>query len=301
MICSNVICYIVSLNFVLTWSMIYIKNVVTNDKVDEMELQPFLKWPGGKRWLVQEKINLFPNKYNRYYEPFVGSGAVFFALKTPSACISDINEEVINLYLVMRDRPEELKEKMIKYQENHNKEYYYSIRGKHYKDDLDRAARMLYLNRTCFNGLYRVNKKGQFNVPIGTKTNIIYDAKQFVEYSEKLKCVEIIKADFAEVLPKAQKGDLIFADPPYACKITTQNFMKYNEKVFSWSDQERLFAELYRAKENGAMVVSTNANTVEIKEMYIENGFKVQEVERISSVSGKIENRGTIKELIITT
>ena len=145
-------------------------------------MQPFLKWPGGKRWLAIQKENLFPDKYNHYYEPFLGSGAVFFSILPENSTISDINQELINLYTVMRDHPHQLQDVMRRHQALHNNEHYYTVRSHLPADLVERAGRMLYLNRTCFNGMYRVNRYGLFNVPIGTKTNCIYDIDKFLNY-----------------------------------------------------------------------------------------------------------------------
>lgn len=141
----------------------------------EKKLMPFLKWPGGKRWFINKYQDYFPVNYNTYIEPFLGGGAVYFSLHPKNAILADINEELINLYIIMRDRAEQLKDQMLYHQNNHNEEYYYRIRESNPSDPLEQASRMLYLNRACYNGMYRVNKQGMFNVPMGTKTNFVYD------------------------------------------------------------------------------------------------------------------------------
>ncbi len=262
-------------------------------------MTPFLKWAGGKRWFVHKHIDIIPRDFNCYYEPFVGSGAVFFALSPKTAVISDINDELINLFVIMRDHPDELKYHMLEHQHNHSKDYYYYIRSSNFPDNIRKAARTLYLNRTCFNGLYRVNKNGQFNVPIGTKKNCIYDIQKFDCYSKLLKNAIIRKEDFRTSIARAKEGDLVFADPPYVSAKNEKGFIKYNEKLFTWNDQIDLMKILIKAREYGVKIMSTNTNSKELKEMYLQNHFNVYELERNSTVAGNLANRKSVKEILI--
>lgn len=264
-------------------------------------LTPFLKWPGGKRWLVQQNIDIFHGSFNHYYEPFIGGGAVYFSLLPEQATIADINEEVINLYKVMRDNPLDLRQYMEQHQQLHCKDYYYSIRSMDYTNCIERAARVLYMNRTCYNGIYRVNKNGKFNVPIGTKDNCIYDIDLFERYSQALKGAKIVSKDFGCTIRSATEGDLIFADPPYASMRSQESFIKYNDRLFTWADQERLLTALVSARDRGARIILTNANYRELIEMYTECGFIVKTIERPSTIAGKSSNRGVVKELLITS
>ena len=143
--------------------------------MQDKQMTSFLKWPGGKRWLANKYQDFFPKEYNRYIEPFLGGGSVFFSLQPKVATLADINRELINLYMIMRDEPDKLKNQMIDHQKKHTKEYYYELRDAIPTNDVECASRFLYLNRACYNGMYRVNKQGRFNVPIGTKNNFIYD------------------------------------------------------------------------------------------------------------------------------
>lgn len=261
---------------------------------------PFLKWPGGKRWFVKKYQEYFPVNYNTYIEPFLGGGAVFFALKPHNALLGDINEELINLYMAMRDNPEKLRTQLLSHQKNHNKEYYYEVREKVPDDIVECAARLLYLNRSCYNGMYRVNKQGKFNVPIGTKTNFIYDIERFDEYSECLKDAKLVCSDFYELINTARKDDFIFADPPYAMTKKT-NFTKYNDELFVWEDQLRLHKALVEAKTRGAKIVLTNVYCKELIELYRGDGFFVRSVNRSSNIAGKADKRGKVKELMITS
>lgn len=265
------------------------------------KISPFLKWPGGKRWFVNKYHYIFPDEVNTYYEPFLGGGSVFFALQPQKAVIADVNEELINLYMKMRDNPNELKELLKVYQSKHSKTYYYQIRESCFVNDIEKAARFLYLNRTCYNGMYRVNKNGKFNVPIGTKSNCTYDIESFDNYAKLLRRADIVVDDFQNIIATAQKGDLIFADPPYAVRKKQDGFIKYNDQLFTWKDQERLYVSLREAKSRGVMIILTNVNCEEIRKMYESGGFFVTEIERVSSIAGKATRRGVITELLITS
>lgn len=264
-------------------------------------MNPFLKWPGGKRWLINELENYTYIDYKHYYEPFVGGGAVFFALHPANATISDINSELINLYIVMRDNTDELKSFLEMHQKNHNVEYYYKIRASKYDNPVERASQMLYLNRTCFNGMYRVNRNGFFNVPIGTKKNFTYDLHLFDEYASCLSDVNILASDFEDVLKKTKSGDLIFADPPYATINANKGFVEYNDKLFTWDDQKRLFEALVAARSRGTYIISTNMYCSEVINMYSEAKFKIHIVKRFSTIAGKKGSRQQIEEALITS
>ena len=261
----------------------------------------FLKWPGGKRWFISKYRNLFPNQYNRYIEPFIGGGSVLFSILPNNALIADINPELINMYIVMRDNPEDLKQILLQHQEKHSEKYYYEIRGSIPTHNIEQAARFLYLNRTCFNGMYRVNRNGMFNVPIGTKNNCIYDIDRFADYAQTLRNVEIVVSDFSPIIHGANPRDLIFVDPPYTIAHNQNSFIKYNERLFTWVDQERLLNALCHAKDNHAIVFATNANYHLIREMYTDHGFYTITTHRYSSISGRADRRGTQEELLITS
>lgn len=261
----------------------------------------FIKWPGGKRWLVPVLLSICPNKYNTYYEPFLGGGSVYFALEPERAVISDINAELINLYQVMRDEPQQLADRLLQHQRFHNREYYYEMRMVIPEDKISQAARTLYLNRTCYNGMYRVNKNGAFNVPIGTKNNCTYDIESFSAISKKLQAAQINCCDFAQCLRKAGMEDLIFVDPPYTVMKKQDSFIKYNQKLFDWKDQERLFLELNEAKKRGSYIVLTNVKYKDIEDMYKEAGYYVETLEHASNIAGKVDKRGNVQELLITS
>lgn len=264
-------------------------------------MNSFLKWPGGKRWLTTKYFDIFPSTYNCYIEPFLGSASVFFYLEPKHAVLSDTNADLINLYKVMRDHPSELAALMEQHNHNHCKEYYYRMRSQKMKNDLEHAARFLYLNRTCYNGMYRVNKKGEFNVPIGTKTRCDQDVGYFPEYSKILENATLCSCDFEDSISTATQGDLVFADPPYAVSSRSGLFINYNDKLFSWNDQKRLLISLRNARERGAYIISTNSNSPQINNMYVENGFYTKVISRRCVMAANPNKRGTIEELLITS
>ena len=264
-------------------------------------MNSFLKWPGGKRWFVGKYSYIFPQEYNCYIEPFLGSASVFFYLKPQNAVLSDANAELINLFVVMRDHPLVLAALMKKHESAHCKDYYYRTRSMIMKDPIERAARFLYLNRTCYNGMYRVNQKGEFNVPIGTKIKCANDVEFFESYSSLLKNASLLACDFEESISQANSGDLLFVDPPYAVASKQGMFINYNDKLFSWDDQKRLLKSLCEAKSRGAHIIATNSCNSLLNEMYLENGFFTQMVSRRCVMAADPSKRNTTEELLIAS
>jgi DNA adenine methylase len=259
---------------------------------------PFLKWAGGKRWLASSNRLPRPDGYDRYIEPFLGGGAVFFALRPTTALLADINLELINLYRVIRDQPIAFKDALEEHQRSHSNAYYYQVRDSDPEDTIGRAARMLYLNRTCWNGLYRVNKNGAFNVPRGTKDSVVMSGEDFSVISEQLNNAELCCEDFEQTIDKAQANDFLFVDPPYTVNHNANGFLKYNEKIFSWSDQVRLHAALLKAGERGVSIVVTNADHETIHDLY--EGFAYTRLDRSSILSAKKEYRGKTSEALFS-
>jgi len=261
-------------------------------------VSPFLKWAGGKRWLVNSAKSLFPEKLNKYFEPFLGSAAVYFALKPQYAVLSDVNAELIECYAAIKNDWQAVERLVNVHHQQHSKEYYYQVRSIRPETPAARAARFIYLNRTCWNGLYRVNLKGQFNVPIGTKKNAVLDTDNFEGVSKLLKNVELVSQDFEEVIDQAKTGDFIFADPPYTVKHNFNGFVKYNETMFHWDDQVRLSESIKRASARGCLVMVTNANHPSVRELY-EDCFTILPIERSSVIAASSANRGIYQEIII--
>jgi DNA adenine methylase len=262
-------------------------------------IRPFLKWAGGKRWLISEYSNVFPRSYHRYFEPFLGGGAIFFYLQPPRAFLGDVNRELIVAYCGIRDQWREVERCLKRHKTLHSEEYYYSVRSSKPRNSSSTAARLIYLNRTCFNGIYRVNQRGDFNVPRGTRDSVIFENDNFKGISSLLKNATLSNCDFEVLIEKAKSGDLVFADPPYTVAHNVNGFVKYNETLFSWDDQIRLAKCLRRALTRGVQVVATNANHAAVRALY-ENSFRLQTISRYSSVAGPAQKRGTFEELLIT-
>lgn len=259
---------------------------------------PFLKWAGGKRWLIRNHSHLFPTSFNTYIEPFLGSGAVFFKLRPAKAILSDSNDELITTFQAIKDDWQQVIKHLRLHHTKHSIEYYYKVRGQVLKSRYKRAARFIYLNRTCWNGLFRVNRNGVFNVPIGTKTNVLLPTDRFDQAAHLMKSVNLLVTDFEDAIDQAQKDDFIFADPPYTVKHNNNGFLKYNEKLFGWDDQVRLRDSLVRAKSRGAKILVTNANHFGIIELY-EDEFEITTLRRVSKIAASSEFRRTCQELII--
>jgi DNA adenine methylase len=238
-----------------------------------LAVDPFMKWAGGKRWLFKHYRYLFPDKITRLIDPFLGGGSSFFLLQPGSALLGDVNSDLIEIYECVRNKPRELARHLSVYQKKHDPELYYTVRAQRPKRKIERAARLLYLNRTCWNGLFRVNLKGDFNVPIGTKTKIFTSAEELIEASEALSRASLHSSDFSHLIRKARRGDVVFADPPYFdMHKKSDRFVRYNQNVFSWDDQLRLCAELLEARKRGAKCFVTNANNRALIRLYRDHG-----------------------------
>lgn len=244
-------------------------------------------------------MSIFPSSYNRYIEPFLGSGAVFFSLRPKQAILSDTNKDLIDTYRSIQTDWKKVLKTLRKHHKNHCKEYYYMVRGSKPKAESSKAARFIYLNRTCWNGLYRVNLNGDFNVPIGTKSNVILETDNFAKVAQLLKNIQLEDANFEQIIDQSSKGDLLFVDPPYTVTHNNNGFIKYNENLFNWEDQVTLSKCLKRAKKRGANIITTNANNESIKKLY-KSSFKLLPISRKSLIAANSSNRGDFEELIIS-
>lgn len=262
--------------------------------------KPFLKWVGGKRWFVHHYAHLFPTEFDRYIEPFLGGGAAFFHLAPRRAILGDTNADLINAYLAIRQDWRLVYRYLREHHSNHSPDYYYQIREKQLRSSFSRAAQFIYLNRTCWNGLYRVNLHGVFNVPIGTKTSVVFEDDRFDLISENLQHAALVVADFEHLIDTACEGDFVFVDPPYTVRHNHNAFIKYNEKLFSWFDQVRLLQALKRAKSRGALILGTNAYHQSVRDLY-ESDFDTMCVSRNSPISSKASTRSKFEELVILT
>lgn len=261
---------------------------------------PFLKWAGGKRWLVTQYPSMFATNFERYIEPFLGSAAVFFHLQPKHALLADINIDLVNCYDAVKERWQDVSRILKRHQRMHSTEYYYKERSRKRRSAAERAAQLIYLNRTCWNGLYRVNLNGEFNVPIGTKSSVVLRTDDFGAVAKALEGAQLLAQDFETTIDSARRGDFIFADPPYTVKHNYNGFLKYNESIFSWDDQLRLRDALVRAKSRGVQVLVLNANHKSVRELY--NGFgEFRVLSRTSVLAAASAFRGQTTELAIFT
>jgi DNA adenine methylase len=266
--------------------------------INSDEVTPFLKWAGGKRWLVRSFPELFPADVGRYIEPFVGSGAVFFHISPRSAVLADSNSELIETYAAIRDDWKEIVRHLQDHQRKHSRKYFYEVRSKRPRTIVSRAARFIYLNRTCWNGLYRVNLNGQFNVPVGTKTSVVLETDNFQAISQKLMTARLICSDFEAVIDDAPPSSFIFVDPPYTVAHNLNGFVKYNHNLFTWNDQIRLRNALCRAKNRGARFLVLNAYHKTIWNLYAGVGERMI-LERPSVLAADRKFRRPVEELVI--
>lgn len=260
---------------------------------------PFLKWPGGKRWLVHQCGSLFPLQYQRYVEPFLGGGAVFFHLSPLRAILSDTNSDLVNAYECLKRHARAIDACLVDLHRKHSKALYYRIRAMRPTDAIEQAVRFLYLNRTCFNGIYRVNLRGDFNVPIGTKDLVAYPRDYLQGVATCLRHASIRVADFEETIDQATAGDFVFVDPPYTVMHNNNNFVKYNANLFSWADQLRLASAIKGAARRGAAIMISNADHRSVRELY--SGFgNHHRVNRPSVLAADTLHRRRTTELLIT-
>lgn len=264
-------------------------------------INTFLKWAGGKRWFVNRENQRFPNEFNRYIEPFLGGGAVFFYLEPKESILGDINQELINTYIAIRDDVFAVYRNLKIHERNHCKTYFYKIRDRKTRTAATTAARMIYLNKSCFNGIYRVNKHGDFNVPYGTRDEISFDLTNLIDSSTSLQHSQILCQDFETTIDMAQENDFIFCDPPYAVVDDENRFVGYNADVFSWADQIRLATSLIRAEARNVKIIMTNVDHVSVRGLY-ENkeGFTLDSVQRQCFISGTTRGRKKYQELIVS-
>ena len=271
---------------------------ITDEAMISIPMRPFLRWAGGKRWLTRQEI-IGQAHDARIVEPFVGGGALFFSRAWRGAILADINQFLINAYSKMRSNHLQLFEMLIEHFDYHTKDRYYEVRDRMGASSIQDAADFVYLNRSCFNGLFRVNKSGRFNVPFGTKVYELRDVNEFELWAYKLQSAEIRLSDFEETINACVEGDLIFADPPYTVNHNSNGFIEYNEKIFGWADQVRLHDCLLRASNRGARFVLTNADHITVRELY--HGCALRTVERGSEMAGLRTARGRTTEVIITS
>lgn len=270
--------------------------------------KPFVKWAGGKRQILDKLIKYVPEDFNTYYEPFVGGGALFFELSPKNAVINDSNEELINVFRCIKDEEKLTKmcNELNHHEANHSEEYYYKIRNIdrdknkfNRLSDYKRAARTIYLNKACFNGLYRVNSKGEFNVPFGKKLKVnTYEGQNIgiIHAYLNFNNIKILSIDFEEAVKDAKEGDFIYFDPPYDSDTST--FNSYTEDGFSKDEQIRLSNVFKNLSDRGCYEMLSNHNTVLINELY--KDFYIHKITAKRNINSNGKKRGKVEEVIIT-
>ncbi|HLP53547.1 MAG TPA: Dam family site-specific DNA-(adenine-N6)-methyltransferase [Fluviicola sp.] len=268
-----------------------------------IKLKPFLRWAGGKTWLLKSIHDFLPERINNYFEPFLGGASVFIHLKQNGliknkAYLSDQNEQLINAYNVLKKTPNLLMERLD--QLENNKEVYYKIRNTVFESELSRAAQFIFLNRTSFNGIYRENLKGEYNVPYGNKIyKDLYNFENLKGVSNLLKNTTFQSHDFIKIKTKVKKGDFVFLDPPYTVAHQHNGFVKYNQKIFLWEDQIKLKSLILHLIEKDIKFILTNASHKSIDDLY-KNVGKHYYLKRASVIGGKNATRDTYEEILIT-
>ncbi|MES2615026.1 MAG: DNA adenine methylase [Bdellovibrionota bacterium] len=262
--------------------------------------KPILKWAGGKSGVLPKLLETFPTTFKRYLEPFIGGGAVFFALnKNVPTIINDVNIELCNLYEVIRSQPHELMVILSNMANKYSEEYYYELRSKNFSCPVEKAARTVFLNKTGFNGLYRQNSKGGFNVPFGkrVKCPALYDSKNLLSVSNRLKSATISNLDFEKIIDEAGPGDFVYCDPPYEPLSVTSCFNAYHGGGFSQNDQRRLRDACVRAAQRGAFVAVSNSTADYILNIY--QDWDIRRIRAKRSINSKGDSRGEIEEVVV--
>lgn len=272
-------------------------------------MHPFVKWAGGKTQLLDKIHALMPKTYNRYFEPFIGGGALMFSVAPKDFIINDFNSELIQAYRCFTNEKDfkKLLETLDFHEEHHSEEHYYEVRNMDRNLDFlslpiyERAARMIYLNKSCFNGLYRVNRKGYFNVPSGRKKTVnCYEKENLKEINDFFSSSKpkIFNGDFQNALTEVKAGDFVYFDPPYDTWENKDSFTSYAKNPFGKEEQKRLAKVYKELSEKGAYVMLSNHNTEFIRELYKEFNIHVVEAKRM--INSKASGRGNVEEVIIT-
>lgn len=271
--------------------------------------KPFVKWAGGKRQLLPIIEQNLPEKFDTYFEPFLGGGALLFHLlstkENVTYSVSDLNSDLVLAYTTIRDRIDNLIQSLKNHEKNYqknSKEYYYNIRDSTPRSEIEKTSRLLFLNRTCFNGLYRVNSSGKFNVPLGRYTNPnIVNEENLRSVSSILQSnkVSIKCRDFESVLNDAKKGDLVYFDPPYQPVSDTANFTSYTNRDFTFDDLSRLSELCHKLDEKGCKVLLSNSDSKVVSKMFSQKTWKISKINANRSINSNSKKRTGHFELLI--
>jgi DNA adenine methylase len=275
--------------------------------ITKKDAKPFLKWAGGKRQLLSQYDKYFPKDFNTYFEPFVGGGAVFFHLLPRKAHLNDVNKDLINAYRAIKDDLgelttilKELEEDYLEKGKSGRKEFFYSMRDQYNllrNDDIERVALLFFLNKTCFNGMYRVNNSGEFNVPHGRYKNpTILDEENLESVSASLKKTKFTSVDFEKTVKDAKKGDFVYFDPPYD-PVKDDSFTDYSKGGFGKEDQIRLRDTFAKLDERGCLVMLSNSYTDFIKDIY--DDYRIETVKASRCINSDATKRGQVNEVLI--
>ena len=267
-------------------------------------IRPFLRWAGGKQYLVNFLIKFTPTNYKEgtYFEPFFGAGSLFFALGPQKAVLSDLNSHLIDCYKTTRDYPDTLYHYLLNHKKNNSTEYYYKEREKFNKyldkRSIAQASRFIYLNRTCYNGIFRVNADGCYNVPFAPKKRLVFPSlAELHQFSKLFKNAEIFACSYEEILPKVKRDDFVYLDPPYPPLNGTSYFTHYTKDRFSITDQSNVHDFAENLSKKGCKVLISNADTPDTKKLYQHWRIFTVDVTRFISCKSK---RDKVNELIIT-
>ena len=265
--------------------------------VKHKRIKPFLRWAGGKQWLSRHLSTSIRDCGGTYFEPFLGGASVYFSARPQSAVLSDLNERLIETYQQLKDTPHDVISLLNQWKNNEST--YYTIRDAESSDKIRRAAQFIFLNRTCWNGLYRVNRQGQFNVPFGHHGRTVFDKQHLLDVSIALQNAELYHGDFDDILERAKKSDCIYLDPPYTSPHHPNGFRQYNESNFTWQDQERLARTVASLSDRGCRVIISNADHESVLDLY--RGFSYQRVHRYSILAASSEHRRPTTELLLAS
>lgn len=275
---------------------------MTENVLPEISVKPFLKWAGGKTSLLQEILPLVPaiDAGSCYWEPFVGSATIFFSVKPARAVLSDLNSKLMDCYKAVRDYPDDVYALLRTHYRCHSREHFYNVRDQFNTSSglTEQAARFIYLNKSCFNGLYRENRKAEFNVPCGNRAKPAFLTLEGLRSASfLLRSAELIHSSFECMIENIRRGDFVYCDPPYTVMHENNGFIKYNARLFSWEDQKKLRLYMDELTTRGAKVLISNAAHSSIKELY--QDYDILELTRSSCISANRINRVKVSEYLI--